>query len=75
MGQAGGADDTEALITAMEGMEFETPKGTMMFRPEDHQAMQSMYHFRTEVQEGKDYGVPVLVREIGMDEMDIPIRN
>lgn len=73
--KAGGADDTEALITAMEGMEFETPKGTMMFRPEDHQAMQSMYHFRTEVQEGKDYGVPVLVREIGMDEMDIPIRN
>ncbi|MCV2882539.1 substrate-binding domain-containing protein [Actibacterium sp. XHP0104] len=72
---AGGADDTDALIAAMEGMEFETPKGKMKFRPEDHQAMQSMYHFRTEVQEGKDYGVPVLVREIGMDEMNIPIRN
>ena len=34
-----------------------------------------MYHFRTEIQDGKDYGVPVLVRELGMDEMDIPIRN
>ncbi len=73
--KAGGADDTEALISAMEGMEWETPKGTMRFRPEDHQALQSMYHFRTEVQEGKDYGVPVLVREIGIDDMDIPVRN
>ncbi|MDD9743743.1 MULTISPECIES: substrate-binding domain-containing protein [Marinovum] len=73
--KAGGVEDTEALIAAMEGMEFETPKGMMRFRPEDHQALQSMYHFRTEVQEDKDYGVPVLVREIGIDEMDIPVRN
>nr|WP_273247666.1 substrate-binding domain-containing protein [Sediminimonas qiaohouensis] len=70
-----GTTDTEALIETMEGMEFETPKGTMRFRPEDHQALQSMYHFRTEIQEGKDYGVPVLVRELGIDDMDIPIRN
>lgn len=70
-----GSTDTEALISAMEGMEWETPKGTMRFRKEDHQALQAMYHFRTEVQDGKDYGVPVLVREIGIDEMDIPIRN
>lgn len=73
--KAGGAEDTDALIEAMEGLSWETPKGTMMFRPEDHQAMQTMYHFRTEIQDGKDYGVPVLVREIGMDEMDIPVRN
>ena len=72
---AGGADDAEALIAAMEGMTFDTPKGPMTFRPEDHQAMQSMYHFRTEVQDGRDYGVPVLVREIPADEMDVPIRN
>ena len=56
-------------------MEFETPKGTMRFRPEDHQALQSMYHFRTEIQDGKDYGVPVLVRELGIEDMDIPVRN
>lgn len=73
--QAGGAEDTEALIKAMEGMAWETPKGTMQFRAEDHQALQAMYHFRTEIQDGKDYGVPVLVREIGMDEMNIPVRN
>jgi len=73
--KAGGAEDTEALIAAMEGMEWQTPKGLMRFRPEDHQALQSMYHFRTEVQDGKDYGVPVLVRELGIDDMDIPVRN
>ena len=73
--KAGGADDTEALIGAMEGMEFPSPKGTMMFRAEDHQALQPMYHFVTEIQEGKDYGVPVLVREIPIEEMDIPVRN
>src|SRR4051795_11781417 len=38
--------DTEKLITAMEGLEFDTPKGKMMFRKEDHQALQSMYHFK-----------------------------
>ena len=73
--KAGSADNTEALIAAMEGMTWETPKGQMTFRPEDHQAMQTMYHFRTEVQDGKDYGVPVLVREIGIDELSIPLRN
>jgi branched-chain amino acid transport system substrate-binding protein len=67
--------DSEDLISAMEGMEFDSPKGKMMFRAEDHQALQTMYHFRTEVQEGKDYGVPVLVRELGIDEMKIPVRN
>ncbi|MCP1170172.1 substrate-binding domain-containing protein [Limimaricola litoreus] len=73
--RAAGSTETEALIEAMEGMEWETPKGTMRFRAEDHQALQSMYHFRTEVQEGKDYGVPVLVRELGIDDMEIPVRN
>jgi branched-chain amino acid transport system substrate-binding protein len=73
--KAGGAEDTEALISVMEGMEWETPKGTMRFRAEDHQALQTMYHFRTEIQDGKDYGVPVLVRELGIDDMEIPIRN
>ena len=41
--------DTEKLIAAMEGMEFDTPKGKMVFRKEDHQALQSMYHFKIKV--------------------------
>lgn len=70
-----GSTDAEDLIDTLRGMEFETPKGTMVFRAEDHQALQSMYHFRIEVQDGVDWGVPVLVRELGIDDMDIPLRN
>ncbi len=33
----------EALIGAMEGLEFEGPKGTIYIRPEDHVAIQDMY--------------------------------
>lgn len=73
--RAGGASDTEALIGTMEGMEWETPKGTMHLRESDHQALQPMYHFVTEVQEDKDYGVPVLVRTLEIEDMDIPVRN
>ena len=40
---------TDKLITAMEGMTFQTPKGTMTFRKEDHQAMQSMYPLQDQV--------------------------
>ena len=72
---AGGVDDTEALIEAMRGMEWETPKGLMRFRAEDHQALQSMYHFRIRVEDDVAWGIPELVRELGIDEMDIPIRN
>ena len=70
-----GSTETEALIETMEGMEWMTPKGIMRFRPEDHQALQSMYHFRTEVEEGVEYGIPVLVRELGIEDMDIPVRT
>ncbi|MFC4214584.1 substrate-binding domain-containing protein [Pseudophaeobacter arcticus] len=70
-----GSTDTEELITAMEGMEWETPKGTMRFRAEDHQALQTMYHFKLTVQDGVEWAVPELVRELSIDEMPIPIRN
>src|SRR5881275_799274 len=38
-----GSTDSEALIAALKGLKFMTPKGWMIFRPEDHQALQSMY--------------------------------
>lgn len=65
--------ETEALITAMEGMSWETPKGTMTFRPEDHQALQSMYHFKIRVDDDVAWAIPDLVREITAEEMNIPI--
>lgn len=70
-----GSTDTEDLIAAMEGMEWETPKGMMRFRPEDHQALQSMYHFRIKADPEVEWGIPELVRELGIDEMNIPVRN
>ncbi|HJV83251.1 MAG TPA: substrate-binding domain-containing protein [Noviherbaspirillum sp.] len=73
--KTGGNTNTEKLISTMEGMSFDTPKGKMMFRKEDHQAMQSMYHFKIKVDPAMPWGVPDLVREIKMDEMQIPIRN
>ncbi|MEO7243773.1 MAG: substrate-binding domain-containing protein, partial [Rubrivivax sp.] len=62
--KTGGDTSTEKLIKTMEGMSFETPKGKMTFRREDHQAMQSMYHFRIKVDPAFAWGVPELVREI-----------
>ena len=70
-----GDTNTNKLISTMEGMSFETPKGTMTFRKEDHQAMQSMYHFRIKADPAFAWGVPELVREIKPGDMDIPIRN
>ncbi|MBE1285102.1 MAG: ABC transporter substrate-binding protein [Rhodobacteraceae bacterium] len=70
-----GSTDTEELISAMEGMEWETPKGTMKFRAEDHQAMQSMYHFKIRVDDNVEWAIPELVRELSMDDLPIPVRN
>ncbi|TXC66880.1 ABC transporter substrate-binding protein [Piscinibacter aquaticus] len=70
-----GDANTEKLIKTMEGMSFETPKGKMTFRADDHQAMQSMYHFRIKVDPAFAWGVPELVREIKPEEMNVPIRN
>src|SRR5437660_7342194 len=67
--------DTEKLITAMEGMEFDTPKGKMVFRKEDHQALQSMYHFKIKADPAVAWGIPELVRELKIEDMQIPIQN
>jgi branched-chain amino acid transport system substrate-binding protein len=70
-----GSTDTETLIKAMEGMDFQTPKGKMIFRPEDHQALQAMYAFKIKVDPNVAWAVPELTHEIGIDEMKVPIQN
>ena len=70
-----GDTNTDKLISTMEGMSFDTPKGKMTFRKEDHQAMQSMYHFKIKVDPAFAWGVPELVHEITPAEMDVPIQN
>ncbi|MDQ1335414.1 MAG: branched-chain amino acid transport system substrate-binding protein [Thermodesulfobacteriota bacterium] len=70
-----GSTDTEKLIAAMEGMHFQTPKGEMVFRPEDHQALQSMYAFKIKVDPNVKWAIPELVQELTWKDMEIPIRN
>jgi branched-chain amino acid transport system substrate-binding protein len=73
--KTGGATDTEKLIAAMEGLSFDSPKGKVMFRKEDHQLLQPMYAFKIKVDPAVAWGIPELVREIPIDEIKVPIRN
>jgi branched-chain amino acid transport system substrate-binding protein len=73
--QKAGGTDTEKLIAAMEGMEFETPKGKMTFRKEDHQALQTMYAFKMVAKPDVPWLVPGLVRELSPQETAPPILN
>ncbi len=70
-----GSTDTEKLIATMEGMDFDTPKGKMTFRKDDHQAMQSMFHFRIKKAQAGEWDLLDLVREIPAAELPVPIRN
>ncbi len=65
--------DTEGLIAAMEGMSWNTPKGKMTFRPEDHQALQDMTHFKIRVDDNVKWAIPEVVRIIPAEELNIPI--
>jgi branched-chain amino acid transport system substrate-binding protein len=69
--------DAAKMIAAMEGMEFDTPKGTMTFRKEDHQAMQPMYHFRFKAPKDQknEWDLLELVREIQAKDIYVPITN
>jgi branched-chain amino acid transport system substrate-binding protein len=67
-----GSTETEALIKAMEGMSFETPKGTMTFRKEDHQALQDMYAWRIK-KDAKDNDMLELIATIPASDMPLPI--
>ncbi|WP_375138855.1 substrate-binding domain-containing protein [Brevibacillus sp. RS1.1] len=67
--------DSEKLIAAMEGMTFDSPKGQMQFRVDDHQALQTLYAIKLEKKDGVDHPVPVLVREMTMEETAPPVRN
>lgn len=70
-----GSTDTEKVIAAMEGMEFDTPKGKMSFRKEDHQAIQPLYTFRMKAAPGaSQWDLLDLIREVPAQEMPIPIQ-
>lgn len=65
--------DTDKLVAAMEGMTFDSPKGPITLRKEDHQGMQAQYHFRTRKASGSEWDLLELVREIPAAEMPVPV--
>jgi branched-chain amino acid transport system substrate-binding protein len=73
--QKAGGTDPEKLVAAMEGLTFETPKGPMTFRKEDHQALQVMYHFKVKANGKDENDLLDLVATVPADRMPIPIRN
>jgi len=73
--QKAGGTDSEKLIAAMEGLEFQTPKGKMVFRKEDHQALQAMYAFKMVGMPDVAWLVPTLTRELSMQETAPAITN
>ncbi|MCK3768343.1 substrate-binding domain-containing protein [Microbacterium aerolatum] len=57
-----GKGDVDAMITALEGFEFEGPKGTNTVRAEDHALLQDMYQAKL-VADGSGF-VPELVATV-----------
>jgi branched-chain amino acid transport system substrate-binding protein len=55
-------DDVDGMITALEGWEFEGPKGTMTIRAEDHAMLQPM--FQTKLVDTNGTLTPELVKEL-----------
>lgn len=62
-----GAGDVDAMVAALEGYEFEGPKGTTTVRAGDHALLQEMYQVKL-VADG-DAFVPELVNTVPADEV------
>jgi branched-chain amino acid transport system substrate-binding protein len=68
-----GSTDTEKLISVMEGLEWMTPKGKMIMRKEDHQALQAQFHFKLRVDPKVAWAIPELIKVQTIEELDIPL--
>lgn len=62
-----GKGDVDAMISALEGFEFDGPKGAMMVRASDHALLQEMYQVKL-VADGSGF-VPELVDTVAADEV------
>jgi len=71
-----GNTDTETLIKALEGMRYESPKGSVYFNKDNHQLMQAMYHFRIKLDDKIAGGVGMeCVKDVKIEEMDFPVEK
>ncbi|WP_137892857.1 ABC transporter substrate-binding protein [Ramlibacter sp. 2FC] len=50
-----GSVDTEKLVAAFKGLNFDSPFGPVVFRPQDNQSTLGIYVGRTALKEGKGY--------------------
>lgn len=62
-----GKGDVDAMVSALEGFEFEGPKGTMTVRTSDHALIQEMYQAKL-VADGGAF-VPELVDTVSADDV------
>lgn len=69
---AGGSTFTEDLIPALEGLQWEGPKGTYTMRPEDHQALMPMYVVRLVSLDDPDQKFYELVAEVSAEDSAPP---
>lgn len=69
--EEGGGDDVDAMIEALEGWEFEGPKGTTTVRAEDHALIQPMFA-ATLAEEGGSF-VPELADQVEPDAVAPPV--
>ncbi len=69
-----GSTETDQLISALEGISFDGPKGKYTIRAKDHQAIQPMYLAELVSVPGKVACEPRLIREISAEESAPPLR-
>ena len=62
-----GQGDVDAMVAALEGFEFEGPKGTMTVRASDHALIQEMYQVKLVAKDGTF--VPELVDTVSADDV------
>ncbi|MFS8519970.1 MAG: substrate-binding domain-containing protein [Micromonosporaceae bacterium] len=68
-----GGTDVSAMISALEGWTFTSPKGESTIRPEDHALLQPMFQARLVVRDG-EY-VPELVATLTPDQVAPPVAD
>jgi len=70
--KADGSTFPEDLIPALEGLEWEGPKGTYYMRPEDHQALMPMYVVELTNLDDPDQAYYELVAEVSAEDTAPP---
>jgi branched-chain amino acid transport system substrate-binding protein len=67
----GGGDDVAKMITSLEGWSFDSVKGTLTIRAEDHALLQPM--FQAKLKASGDTYVPELIKVVDADTVAPPL--